>query len=331
MAQISVIVPVYKTEAYLHRCVDSVLSQSFRDLELILVDDGSPDGSPAICDAYAEKDPRVRVIHQSNGGLSAARNAGLDWMQAHSESQWIFFLDSDDWIEKRTLETMLQAAEAHKTAVCACGYQRTEGEQPPVQEADLLPQLWNTAELYQKETVLLTVAWAKLYRRDCFATIRFPVGKLHEDEFTTYRVLFQQEKLTYVPAPFYAYYWNPQSITGSRWNPRRTDVWEAYRQQIRFFEDRGQRALAGVCLERYLMNLFGQLHEIQKQKDPQLEEKYCPWIDGEIKRLLPQARRWKCMDFEKDCGLLAQYDPLRTKLKMYGNALGNRLKGRKHA
>ena len=93
MAQISVIVPVYKVEAYLHRCVDSILRQTCRDFELILVDDGSPDNCPAICDEYAALDPRVRVIHQENGGLSAARNAGIDWAFANSNSQWITFVD----------------------------------------------------------------------------------------------------------------------------------------------------------------------------------------------------------------------------------------------
>ena len=103
MPQISVIVPVYKVEPYLRRCVDSILGQTFTDFELILVDDGSPDNCPAICDEYARKDTRVHVIHQENGGLSAARNAGIDWAFANSDSQWLTSVDSDEWVHPEML------------------------------------------------------------------------------------------------------------------------------------------------------------------------------------------------------------------------------------
>ena len=107
MPTISVIVPVYKVEKYIHRCVDSILSQTFTDFELILVDDGSPDNCGKICDEYAEKDIRIHVIHQENGGLSAARNAGIDWVFANSDSEWITFIDSDDWVHPEYLERLL--------------------------------------------------------------------------------------------------------------------------------------------------------------------------------------------------------------------------------
>ena len=98
MPEISVIVPVYKVEQFLHRCVESILRQSFYNFELILVDDGSPDSCGDICDAYAAKDNRIHVIHQKNGGLSAARNSGIDYVMAHSDSHWLDFVDSDDWV-----------------------------------------------------------------------------------------------------------------------------------------------------------------------------------------------------------------------------------------
>ena len=110
MPQISVIVPVYKVEDCLNRCVDSILKQSFSDFELILIDDGSPDQCGAICDEYAKKDNRIVVIHQNNGGLSAARNAGIDWAFANSQSEWLTFIDSDDWVHPEYLERLLNAA-----------------------------------------------------------------------------------------------------------------------------------------------------------------------------------------------------------------------------
>ena len=109
MPEISVIVPVYNTEQYLHRCVDSILAQTFTDFELILVDDGSPDNSGAICDEYAGKDQRIHVIHQSNGGRGLVRNAALNWIQTNSDSKWIAFVDSDDWIHPQYLEVLFFA------------------------------------------------------------------------------------------------------------------------------------------------------------------------------------------------------------------------------
>ncbi|HBK03732.1 MAG TPA: glycosyl transferase family 2, partial [Clostridiales bacterium] len=142
MAQISVIVAVYKMPEYLPRCIEGILSQTFRDLELILVDDGSPDNCGEICDSYAAKDSRVHVIHKRNAGVCAARNTGLDWVYDHSDSQWIFFHDNDDWIHPETLERMLSAAQAMQTDLCVCGYQETSGANPEIKAEDLHPVSW---------------------------------------------------------------------------------------------------------------------------------------------------------------------------------------------
>ena len=122
---ISIIVPVYNTEKYLNRCVDSILNQTFTDFELILVDDGSPDNCGKICDEYKEKDRRVRVIHKPNGGLSDARNAGIEWALNNSDSEWISFIDSDDWVHPNYLDFLLRAAEQNNTSVSICGFLRT--------------------------------------------------------------------------------------------------------------------------------------------------------------------------------------------------------------
>ena len=121
MPAISVIVPVYKVEKYIHRCVRSILGQTYADFELILVDDGSPDNCGVICDEYAAKDSRVVVIHQENGGLSAARNAGIDWVFANSDSQWLSFIDSDDWVHPEYLQRLLDAATYAGTCPLGCG------------------------------------------------------------------------------------------------------------------------------------------------------------------------------------------------------------------
>ena len=120
---ISIIVPVYNVEKYIYRCVDSILSQSFTDFELILVDDGSPDDCGKICDDYAKKDNRISVIHKENGGLSSARNAGLDWVFANSKSEYVTFIDSDDWVDTDYLRALLDGIKNTASSVSACKFQ----------------------------------------------------------------------------------------------------------------------------------------------------------------------------------------------------------------
>ena len=331
MEKISVIVPVYRVEAYLHRCADSVLNQTHRNLELILVDDGSPDGSPQICDEYEKKDRRVHVIHQENGGLSAARNAGLDWIAENSDAQWLMFLDSDDWLHAETLERMQKAALELQVPVVVCGFGETQGEEPEISPNQLVPQVWTPEQFYSENYIHATIACGKLYKRACFRQQRFPVGKLHEDEFLTYRILFGEEKLAWIPAPFYAYYVNKDSITRSTWNPRHLDAWEAMEQQIRFFRARNLDALADQCLRRYLRNAFGQLCLLEAMENPEAYSSYVPEIRQKIKQLLSQAEKRGCIDFEEDFSVLIRFEPVKTRLKMYRNAAIKRLKGRNHA
>ena len=125
MALVSIITPVYNTEKLLPRCLNSILSQTFSDFELILVNDGSKDGSGALCEAYAARDSRIHVIHQENSGVSVARNTALDWVNANSDSRWILFVDSDDWVHPQILETLLQLNQTYGTKVSACGYLET--------------------------------------------------------------------------------------------------------------------------------------------------------------------------------------------------------------
>lgn len=150
MPTISVIVPVYKVEPYLNRCVDSILRQTYQDFELILVDDGSPDRCGEICDGYARQDSRVHVIHKENGGLSDARNAGIDWVEANSDSRWLIFADSDDWVHPELLARLLDAATAFDLKISVCGYQETEGADPAVLPENMRPCRWTPKQFYME-------------------------------------------------------------------------------------------------------------------------------------------------------------------------------------
>ncbi len=237
MPLISVIVPVYNVENYLSRCVESILSQTFTNFELILVDDGSPDNCGSICDAYAAEDDRIVVIHQENNGLSAARNAGIDWVFANSDSQWITFIDSDDWVHPQYLSSLLESVTTHNVDVGICHFYRTNGEIPQINQQDFISKLHDTETFYIKNNTVATIACGKLYKKSCFISLRYPIGKIHEDEFITYRILFKSEQIAVIAAPLYMYYQNPSSITYSEWTPKRLDVLTALEERINFFDN----------------------------------------------------------------------------------------------
>lgn len=250
MASICIIVPVYNVEAYLSRCVDSLLAQTFADFELVLVDDGSPDLCGAMCDDYAKRDRRIHVIHKSNGGLSDARNSGIDWAFRCSDSEWIGFVDSDDWVDDRYLEALLNAATVGHADVAVCHFAVSNGE--PLQGGEITSALWTPQALSQQPRSIDTVAWGKLYKKQYFQNIRFPVGRIHEDAFTTYKVLYQLERIAVIDQPLYAYYQNDAGIMRSKWTPKHIDGLDALEQQMDFFERHGYINALHAKFDRYI-------------------------------------------------------------------------------
>ena len=223
---LSIIVPVYNVENYLQKCIDSILAQTLTDFELILVDDGSPDGCPALCDAAAAKDARVRVIHQKNGGLSAARNAGLDV----ARGAWIGFVDSDDYIAPEMYEKLYRAVQSTGADLALCDYAKVdEAGVPCVQTHAAVPQKSLTGrELLQKAYwTTVQIAWNKLYRRTIFAQLRYPVGKLNEDFFVIPEICLNTQKAVVVPDVLYYYVQRGDSIMGKSRTLRHCDAAEA--------------------------------------------------------------------------------------------------------
>lgn len=218
---ISIIVPVYKVEAYLNRCVDSLLAQTYDKLELILVDDGSPDRCGEICDEYAEKDCRIRVIHKENGGLSDARNAGIE----AARGEYLGFCDSDDWMEPDAYGAMLEFALREEVKlVCAGRYdvsgrtgERRLGLCPP--ETQVVSGEETVRRIFLWEH-MDSAAWDKIYHRSLFETIRYPVGRVHEDVPVTYRIALLAQRVGMLSKPIYNYYHRPGSITYAAFNGR---------------------------------------------------------------------------------------------------------------
>lgn len=310
MPEISVIVPVYNTGKFLPKCIESILNQTYRDLELILVDDGSSDDSGRICDDYAVRDPRVRVIHQANQGQSVARNNAISQMAG----QWVLFCDSDDWIHPETLERLYHAAREHGSQICIGGYAETTGEDPEISEADLIPEIWTPKRFYMERFINATIPVVKLIHRDCLGDLRFPVGKYIDDEYIVYRILFTQEKLVVIPAPFYAYYVNTASLTKRPWNPGRLDAWEAYEQQIDFFETMGDRELVNFRYRGYLENAMVNLNAAESAPNQEALTQTIAFMNKRIRNVIRRAWKAGAMDFWMDYDLLYRFYPLLTRL-----------------
>ena len=311
MAQISVIVAVYKMPEYLPRCIEGILGQTFRDIELILVDDGSPDNCGEICDGYAAKDSRVHVIHKQNAGVCAARNTGLNWVYDHSDSQWIFFHDNDDWIHPETLERMLSAAQAMKTDLCICGYQETAGADPEIRAEDLKPVSWTPKAFFMEHHVNATVCWGKLYSRDLFDGKRYPEGKYIEDEFLTYRLLFACDRLAVIPAPLYAYFVNSAGISKKPWIPKRLDAWEAFDQQLVFFREMGDRDLIRYRMRKYLENAVGYYDAALAAPNASELKPVLRKMKKHIRYLIRESRKEQVLSFWIDYDMLRRFYPVR--------------------
>ncbi len=265
MPAISVIVPVYKVEPYLRRCVDSILQQTFPDYELILVDDGSPDSCGQICEEYARLYPHIYVLHQENGGLSAARNTGIDYAFAGSDSQWLAFIDSDDWVAPDYLEQLYRAVTETGCKISACGFFRTSGEDFPVGKKESA-RIFSGEDYYCSHEIhggVTMVAWNKLYCKSLFASLRYPRGKLHEDEFTTYLAVYQAGRVAVLEDMLYAYYQNPAGIMLSKWSPRRLHILEAVEQQIVFAEENHHKKLLMKAAQHYVYGTYEQLKVVQ--------------------------------------------------------------------
>lgn len=235
---VSVVVPVYNVENYLERCVQSIRKQTYKNIEIILVDDGSPDMCGEMCDKLAECDNRIRVIHKINGGLSEARNTGIDF----AKGEYVVFIDSDDWIDPDMIELLLHLQKKHSADIVECSY-RNVYKNRVVEETKCSAEVIVGDSIFALEGMLdwkyfKPVAWNKLYKREVLGNIRYPKGKLHEDEFTTYKYFYNAKKLVYVDVSKYNYdRTREDSITGREFRAANLDACWAFRERVDFFDN----------------------------------------------------------------------------------------------
>lgn len=232
MKKLSVIVPIYNVEKFLRRCIDSIINQSYSNLEIILVDDGSPDNCGKICDEYAALDNRIKVIHQANGGLSAARNIGID----SATGEYVAFIDSDDYIASNMYDEMISLMETNDLDIISCNAFIAKGKK-------IIGCCGNgELEIYDRDTILVKAlqdydnsAWNKVYKKEAIGKVRFPVGRIFEDTATAYLFFNNIKKAGHINKAYYYYYRNPNSITQTAFNVKaRYDFVLGYIERLNF-------------------------------------------------------------------------------------------------
>lgn len=232
--KLSIILPVYKVEKYIQRCINSILSQTFSDFELIIIDDGSPDNCGLICDEFAQKDNRIKVIHKTNEGLGFARNAGLDI----ATGEYVAFIDSDDWIEKDMFEYLISIADKNKCDVVRFGW-FLEGINQSKNDFDLKGEGIVDKEFVNEAFILDkfgSQAWKNIYRLDLFRDIRFPPG-IYEDLLCIYKIILKAKRVYCTDKPFYHYLIREDNISFSTHPLKSFYIFKAFEDRYNFTEN----------------------------------------------------------------------------------------------
>lgn len=251
---ISVIVPVYKVEKYLDRCVESIVNQTYKNLEIILVDDGSPDNCPQMCDEWSKKDKRIRVIHKKNGGLSDARNAGIDC----ATGEYISFVDSDDNLHVDFLSVLYNSLIKNKATISICDFKRFDNEMDVMTKIEfpLVENIYTNVEAckmqYTHDNIKFVTAWGKIYNMKLFSELRYPVSKIHEDEFVTFQAFYNSEQIVAINYPLYYYRNNENSIMNQKFTLKGYDIIEALEFRNEYYEEKEEKELVNLTHNKIL-------------------------------------------------------------------------------
>ena len=296
---ITIIVPIYNVEKYIDDCIQTIINQTYKNLQIILVDDGATDNCPKICDKYKKQDDRIEVIHKQNGGLSDARNVGIQ----NAKGKFICFVDSDDFINCDYVEKLYNLITKNDADISVSNFKRVkEFKEEYFKEKEI-----NSREnayagkqvvqgIYKRDLyVQSTVTWNKMYKTKLFKEIKFPYGKLHEDEYTTYKLYYDCQKVAMTSEVLYYYRYVPNSIMNKKFNRKRLDGILALEERLKFFQEKKEEKLYNLTLVRYLTTLM--IHytnckaflEDSKEIQKEIMDKYKKYYKKVIK--LPECRK----------------------------------------
>lgn len=254
---ITVVLPIYNVAKWLDTCIQSIVKQTYRNLQIILVDDGSTDESPTICEHWAAKDSRINVVHQQNAGLSAARNTGLRLRKG----EYVCFVDSDDYVEHNYVERMLNTARAEQADMVVCNLRREDEDGNPIKESDPSFETKTfTCRQYMAYALQSNwkhvVAWNKLYRSSIWDNFGYPVGKIHEDEFVFAQLIARCSRITCINDALYHYVQHNSSIMHKKYSIRNLDKIEALCKRFRFLESHGFKNCLLTTIDNILWNFI---------------------------------------------------------------------------
>ena len=267
---ISIIIPVYNVEKYLDRCLESVVSQTYTNLEIIIVDDGSTDSSSLLCDDLAKKDKRIKVFHKENGGLSDARNYGV----SKSRGDYIFFVDSDDCISNKAIEILYDLLIKNSADIACSNYVKFSNEDPDYSFEDTCLILDGGAEacvaMMRQKTFMIT-AWGNLTKREIVENNLFPLGRYQEDEATTYKYYYASKRTVVTDAKLYGYFHNEKGIMKSADNHKKNvlDILKSLEEQLDFFKAKQEEDLYNLTFTRYTRCYLESISKKYINKDKQ--------------------------------------------------------------
>ena len=305
---ISVVIPVYNSEKYLKRCLDSVLKNSYRNLEILLVDDGSTDSSGLICDEYSIKDKRINVIHKTNAGTAAARNTALDT----AKGDLIAFADNDDIMHPRFFEYMYYALKSTEADVAVCELTRNMDIKAFMMDIESCPQTVNKHD-FIKQTYCRMEGWTrnappwnKLYKKHLFNVVRFPEGKGYEDAYTTYKLLYNADKICYLDCILYYWYENPDSYSSKKVNPEKLFFREeAIRLQSDFYSNPEYKDVSEAAKVFYLNQMHIMLWQLENSY---LQNKNVEYVRNTFLKLTKKAyKKYKYLLGKSEQEILVEY------------------------
>lgn len=256
---ITVIIPVYNVERFLSRCIDSVLSQSYKNLEILLIDDGSTDGSSEICDHYAERDYRIKVIHQKNQGIAAVRNVGV----LKATGEYLFWLDSDDYVSEEIIYKLYNNLEKHHAEMSICNFAKGMESEYTFQskknaECIEFDAKYGQEMIYKDDhyAFIMAASWAKLIKKELYDGLKYPEGKLFEDIYMSHHLIQRCSKIVYTDEILYYYFQWPESILGKTLRIEKLDYLDAFEDRILFYEKMNDFKLVELARVQYLHALI---------------------------------------------------------------------------
>lgn len=266
---VTIVVPVYKVEKYIDKCINSILNQTYKNLEIILVDDGSPDTCKEICDNYAKQDIRIKVIHKENGGLSDARNAGIDV----ATGRFISFVDSDDYIDSEYIELLYRSITKDKSDMAISSHKVIYENGTILEKATGEESILNSKEVLKRilyDDGIDLSAWAKLYKIELFQEIRYPKGRLFEDAATTYKLIDKSNQISINSKSTYNYIIRNNSITNEQFSPSKMDLIISTEEMCNYIKNK-YPDLEKACARRLMYAYLSTLTQIAKSNKPKKE------------------------------------------------------------